>query len=76
MIPEHELGELLVDMPKYGLRAGEIGTVVMVHGCGAAYMVEFFTPEGDTRAVVFVEGRQLRPLKQAEAKPEPAPTAR
>ena len=76
MIPEHELGELLVDIPKYGLRASEIGTVVMVHDCGAAYMVEFFTPEGDTRAVVFVEGVQLRPVTETETKPEPAPTAR
>ena len=31
---------------------------------GEAYIVEFFTPEGDTIAVVFVEADQLRPIEE------------
>ena len=60
-IPEHSLGVLLVDLPKYGLRAGDSGAVVHVYPSGCAYEVEFFTPEGDTIDVVTVEGDQLRP---------------
>ena len=35
---------------------------------GEAYIVEFFTPEGDTIDVVFVEADQLRPLEAKKAK--------
>ena len=75
-IPEHSLGVLLVDLPKYGLRAGDSGAVVHVYPSGCAYEVEFFTPEGDTIDVVTVEGDQLRPLtaEEAEANCRPPPT--
>lgn len=73
MIPEHEIGILTEALPKLGLRAGDTGVVVAVLGEGAAYLVEFFTPEGDTIDVVYVEGDQIRPRTAVEI---PTPRAR
>ena len=42
--------------------AGDVGTVVHVYPDGAAYEVEFFTPDGDTVAVVTVEASGVRPV--------------
>ena len=56
MIVELELGRLTVDLPKYGLRAGDTGTVVHVHAEGEAYEVEFFTPWGKTIDVFQIPG--------------------
>lgn len=56
MIPELESGRLTIDLPEHGLRAGDTGTVVLVHAAGKAYEVEFFTPWGETIAVIQVPG--------------------
>ncbi len=56
MIDELELGRLTVDLPEHDLRAGDTGTVVLVHAEGKAYEVEFFTPWGETIDVVQVPG--------------------
>ncbi|MCY4009892.1 MAG: DUF4926 domain-containing protein [Anaerolineaceae bacterium] len=77
MIVEHDIGVLTESLPKFGLRVGDSGVVVAVLGEGAAYLVEFFTAEGETIDVVYVEGDQLRPrtaedlrpVKKADAKP-------
>jgi len=39
------------DLPEERLVAGDIGTIVAVHGDGAGYTVEFMTLLGDTIAV-------------------------
>lgn len=42
---------LQADVASAGLRAGDLGAIVGVHGDGAAYTVEFFDPDGETIAV-------------------------
>jgi hypothetical protein len=53
---------LTIDVPEHGLRAGDVGTVVMVHEAGAGYTVEFLTLGGETVAVVTVSGDGVRPV--------------
>ena len=45
-IKEHDCVVLTADLPKEGLKAGDVGTVVHVHGNGVAYEVEFMTFAG------------------------------
>lgn len=59
MIDELELGRLTVDLPQYGLRAGDTGTVVLVHAGGKAFEVEFFTPWGETIDVFRIPGDRI-----------------
>jgi hypothetical protein len=66
MIKEHERVVLTVDFPEYGLRAGNVGVVVMVHGEGEGYEVEVFTPDGKTLDVITVEAGQVRPVAPTE----------
>jgi hypothetical protein len=53
---------LAEDMPEYGLEAGDVGTIVLVHGEGAGYEVEFVTLGGETIAVVTLLASQVRPI--------------
>ncbi len=62
MIREHERAILTQNLPDYGLQTGDIGVVVMVHGSGDGYEVEFFTADGTTLDVVTVEASQVRPV--------------
>ncbi|MCC6805083.1 MAG: DUF4926 domain-containing protein [Anaerolineae bacterium] len=62
MIAEHQRVILTSDMPKYHLKAGDIGTVVHIYATGDAYEVEFFTIDGRTLDVVTVEAAQVRPV--------------
>ena len=68
---------LKVDLPESGLRAGDLGTVVLVHQGGAAYEVEFATLDGETIAVNSLLREQVRPIGRREiahARPvEPIP---
>lgn len=57
---------LTVDLPTHSLRAGDIGTVVLVHQGGAGYEVEFLTMEGETVAVVSLHATQVRPVGRRE----------
>jgi hypothetical protein len=60
MISEHERAALTVDIPEYGLKMGDVGTVVHVYTDGSAYEIEFFTLDGQTLDVVTVEASQVR----------------
>ena len=71
MICELDLAALTEDLPEYGLEAGEVGTVVHVHEPDASYIVEFFSPAGNTVAVATVEDHQVRPASPDEVKPLP-----
>lgn len=51
MINELDIVALNVDLPEFGLKRGDSGTVVMVHRGGEGYTVEFITPGGKTVAV-------------------------
>jgi hypothetical protein len=61
MIPEHDPIILTRDLPEFGLRTGDIGTVVHVYESDA-YEVEFVTLDGETVAIVTLEADQVRPV--------------
>ena len=63
----HELDRVILttDLPEHGLKAGDVGTIVLVHG-QAGFEVEFVTLSGDTLAVVDVEASQVRPTSAGE----------
>jgi hypothetical protein len=56
---------LTTDLPEYGLSAGDLGTIVLVHG-KEGYEVEFVTLNGETLAVVSLHANQLRPAEPRE----------
>jgi hypothetical protein len=62
---EPERVALTEDLPDYGLKRGDIGTVVMVHAA-SGYEVEFVPLSGDTLAVVSLFPRQVRALGRRE----------
>ena len=66
MIDELASVVLTTDLPERGLRAGDIGTVVLVHQGGQGYTVEFMTLSGETVAVVTLAGDQVRPIRRNE----------
>jgi len=54
---------LTCDLPKHGLKQGDVGTAVLVHGDGEAFEVEFVGYDGHTVALVTLERDQVRPLR-------------
>lgn len=52
------------DLPKEGLKTGDLGTVVHVYQGG--YEVEFFTATGKTRSVVTLEAEDVRAIAENE----------
>lgn len=66
MIRELDDVVLNCDLPKHGLRAGDIGTVVLIHNGGEGYEVEFTTLDGETVAVETLQSSQVRPAQQGE----------
>lgn len=59
MIEELEQVVLTVDLPEHRLKAGDVGTVVLLHG-QRGYEVEFVSLDGATVAVVSLESGQVR----------------
>jgi hypothetical protein len=66
MINEHDRVVLTEDVPTEGLKAGDIGTVIHIHGNGEAYEVEFICLDGETIAVVTLNANQVRATKSGE----------
>lgn len=66
MIKELDPVVLTRDLPDNGLRAGDAGTVVMVHADGAGYDVEFCTFQGLTIAVKTLVADAVRAVGQRE----------
>lgn len=66
MLEELEIVVLTTDLPEYHLKAGDVGTVVLVHGEGEGYEVEFTTFKGETLAIVSVYPDQIRPVERHE----------
>lgn len=58
---EHRQAVLTADQPEAELIAGDVGVVVLIHGEGAAYEVEF-----PNRAVLTLEADQVRALGMEE----------
>jgi len=48
------------DLPAHGLKRGDVGTAVLVHGNGEAFEVEFVAYDGHTVALVTLEQTQVR----------------
>jgi hypothetical protein len=66
MITELDRVVLTADLPEHHLKAGDIGTVVLVHRDNQGYEVEFVTLAGETVAVVSLFPAQLRPIGRRE----------
>ncbi len=63
---------LTEDLPDHGLKAGDLGTIVMVHVPDGSYTgpegytAEFTYLTGETRAVVDLRPDQVRPARKGE----------
>ncbi len=66
MINELENVVLECDLPENGLARGDVGTVVLVHGEGTGYEVEFTALDGGTVAVVTLDASQVRAANGSE----------
>lgn len=66
MIKEFDSIILTCDLPTIGLRAGDLGTIVMVHEHGKGFEVEFCALDGETIAVATVSREQVRPIAEGE----------
>ena len=66
MIEELDRVVLTEDVADYDLKAGDVGTVVMVHGKGEGFEVEFMALNGETIAVVTLLAAQVRPAQRGE----------
>jgi hypothetical protein len=64
----HELDQVVLatDLPEHYLETGDIGTVVLVHGGGEGYEVEFVALDGETLVVTSVTPEQVRPVRRRE----------
>jgi hypothetical protein len=65
MIKELDRVVLQADLPEHGLKAGDVGTVVLEHG-ERGYEIEFLSLTGETLAVVSVLAGQVRPISRRE----------
>ena len=54
------------DLPAHGLKRGDVGTAVLVHGGGAAFEVEFVGYDGRTVALLTLERDQVRQLQSGD----------
>ncbi len=54
---------LIHDIPERGLKKGDMGAVVMVHGKGEAGEVEFVTATGRTVALLTLTSADVRSVK-------------
>ncbi|PZR71982.1 MAG: DUF4926 domain-containing protein [Chthoniobacterales bacterium] len=57
---------LTSDLPEQGLKRGDVGTAVLVHGEGKALEVEFVGYDGHTVALVTLERDKVRPLRASD----------
>ena len=66
MINELDIVALTRPLPEFGLVAGDIGTVVMIHEAGKGYSVEFMTLNGTTVAVTTLPADDVRPIRERD----------
>jgi len=65
MLKEHDSAVLARDLPKYGLKKGDVGTIVLVHSA-KGYEVEFMTLRGETIAVTSLSEEEVRPISSRD----------
>jgi hypothetical protein len=66
MINELDVVALTTDLPEHGLKAGDMGTIVLIHGDREGYEVEFTALDGATLAVVSLRPDQVRATGHGE----------
>lgn len=66
MIKEHDCVVLTEDLASERLKAGDVGTVVHIHGERKGYEVEFVTLAGETLSVITLLPEQLRPITRRD----------
>ncbi len=66
MIRELDSVVLKTDISEHGLKVGDIGTVVLLHGNGIGYEVEFMTLNGEAITVTSLYAHQIRPIGAKE----------
>lgn len=66
MIKEFEQVALVVDVPEYGLVAGDVGTVVDITSDGMGVTLEFFNFAGKTVAIVPLYMKDVRAMDENE----------
>jgi Domain of unknown function (DUF4926) len=66
MIKQFDPVVLTEDLAAEGLKAGDVGWVVMVHNDGAGYEIEFVTLTGETVSVATVTANSVRPVARKE----------
>ena len=66
MIKELDNVVLKHDINKYGLKNGDIGTVVHCYSDGKAFEVEFVTAEGTTLAILTLDFSSIRTATNRE----------
>jgi hypothetical protein len=75
MLREHDTAVLAHDLPEYGLKSSDVGTIVMVHPVGG-YEVEFMALDGEILAVTSLSGDEVRPIARREIAHAPGIEAR
>ena len=66
MINELDLVVLLNDKNNYGLKSGDVGTVVHCYKDKKGFEVEFVTADGQTIDVLTLTDEEIRPFAQSE----------
>lgn len=66
LIKELDRVVLTAELPDYGLKPGDMGTVVLIHEESQGYEVEFVSLDGETVAVTSLFAHQLRPIGRGE----------
>lgn len=66
MTNELDIVVLSHNISKYGLKKGDIGTVVHCYKDGTAFEVEFVTGEGKTIGVLTLTNADIRPIHEKE----------
>jgi len=66
MIKEHDCVVLTEDLTSEKFKAGDIGTVVHIHGDRKGYEVEFMTLAGETVTVATLLASQIRAISRRD----------
>ena len=72
LLAEHEVVVLNRDIPDEGLRAGDVGVVLLAHrghdGVPPGYTIEITTVTGETVAVIDVPASFVRPAAERDVR--------
>ena len=66
MLKERDRGLLRADLPDARRKAGDDGTIFHVDAHGAAFEIQFLTPDGRLAVVRTVAASQIRPFGSAD----------